>query len=133
MMTDPIADLATRIRNALSIKRAETSIPHSKIKAGIAEIPHVAVVTKADLGAYPAGVRAQAVTHNISLPKIYSVPIVAICPVTQKSIGILLQNLTGFNASAWQPSQNISLMFAQAPIRKINISFICRKPNGMLL
>lgn len=37
-MTDPIADLATRIRNALSIKRAETSIPHSKIKAGICEV-----------------------------------------------------------------------------------------------
>lgn len=38
MMTDPIADLATRIRNSLSIKRGEARIPHSKIKAGICEV-----------------------------------------------------------------------------------------------
>ncbi len=37
-MTDPIADLATRIRNALSIKRAEVRIPHSKLKAAICEV-----------------------------------------------------------------------------------------------
>ncbi len=37
-MTDPIADLATRIRNALRTKSGETRIPHSKIKAGICEV-----------------------------------------------------------------------------------------------
>lgn len=37
-MTDPIADMLTRMRNALAIKRAEVFIPFSKIKFSIAEI-----------------------------------------------------------------------------------------------
>ncbi len=38
MMTDPIADLLTRIRNALRIERPTVDIPSSKIKVGIAEV-----------------------------------------------------------------------------------------------
>ena len=37
-MTDPIADLATRIRNALGQRRHEVSVPHSKIKAAICDV-----------------------------------------------------------------------------------------------
>ena len=37
-MTDPIADMLTRLRNANQAFHDETSMPHSKIKAGIAEI-----------------------------------------------------------------------------------------------
>jgi small subunit ribosomal protein S8 len=37
MMTDPIADMLTRIRNALQIERPEVELPSSKIKVGIAE------------------------------------------------------------------------------------------------
>lgn len=37
-MTDPIADLLTRIRNANAIKRAQVDIPASNIKRGIAEV-----------------------------------------------------------------------------------------------
>lgn len=37
MMTDPIADMLTRIRNALQIERLEVVLPCSKIKIGIAE------------------------------------------------------------------------------------------------
>lgn len=37
-MTDPIADLATRIRNALGNHSGELRVPHSKIKAGICEV-----------------------------------------------------------------------------------------------
>ncbi|MFK7821156.1 MAG: 30S ribosomal protein S8 [Planctomycetaceae bacterium] len=37
MMTDPIADMLTRIRNALQIERPEVDVPSSKIKVGIAE------------------------------------------------------------------------------------------------
>lgn len=37
-MTDPIADLATRIRNALRNKSGETRVPYSKIKAGVCEV-----------------------------------------------------------------------------------------------
>ena len=37
-MTDPIADLATRIRNALANKSEDLRVPHSKIKAGICEV-----------------------------------------------------------------------------------------------
>lgn len=38
MMTDPIADLLTRIRNALRIERPSVDIPSSKLKVGIAEV-----------------------------------------------------------------------------------------------
>ncbi|MCA9320420.1 MAG: 30S ribosomal protein S8 [Salinibacterium sp.] len=36
-MTDPIADMLTRIRNANSIKRKTVDVPMSKLKLGIAE------------------------------------------------------------------------------------------------
>ena len=38
MMTDPIADMLTRIRNALRIERARVDIPSSRVKQGIAEV-----------------------------------------------------------------------------------------------
>jgi len=34
-MTDPIADMLTRIRNTLAVNKAEVSIPHSNLKATI--------------------------------------------------------------------------------------------------
>lgn len=37
-MTDPIADMLTRIRNALQQKHASVAMPHSKEKAAIAKI-----------------------------------------------------------------------------------------------
>ena len=37
-MTDPIADMLTRLRNANSAYHDTVTMPHSKIKAGIAEI-----------------------------------------------------------------------------------------------
>ncbi|MCL2315791.1 MAG: 30S ribosomal protein S8 [Actinomycetia bacterium] len=37
-MTDPIADMLTRLRNANQAYHDQTSMPHSKMKAGIAEI-----------------------------------------------------------------------------------------------
>ncbi len=38
MMTDPIADMLTRIKNALQAKKEEVDIPSSKLKLRIAEI-----------------------------------------------------------------------------------------------
>ena len=38
MMTDPIADMLTRIRNAVAINKPEVILPYSKIKHGIAKI-----------------------------------------------------------------------------------------------
>jgi len=38
MMTDPIADMLTRIRNASMVKKREVSIPFSKMKLSIANI-----------------------------------------------------------------------------------------------
>ena len=38
MTTDPIADMLTRIRNALTAKHETVEIPASKIKVNIAEI-----------------------------------------------------------------------------------------------
>ncbi|MGH7195174.1 MAG: 30S ribosomal protein S8 [Candidatus Saccharimonadales bacterium] len=36
--TDPIADMLTRIRNANLVRKAEISLPHSKIKEALARI-----------------------------------------------------------------------------------------------
>ena len=38
MMTDPIADMLTRIRNAIQIERPFVDIPLSKVKQGIADV-----------------------------------------------------------------------------------------------
>lgn len=38
MMTDPIADMLTRIRNAASIHRGAVRMPASKVKVGIAQV-----------------------------------------------------------------------------------------------
>jgi small subunit ribosomal protein S8 len=34
--TDPIADMLTRIRNAINVRKNEVSLPHSKIKENVA-------------------------------------------------------------------------------------------------
>lgn len=36
--TDPIADMLTRIRNAIAIRKHEVDVPHSKIKESMAKI-----------------------------------------------------------------------------------------------
>jgi small subunit ribosomal protein S8 len=38
MMTDPIADMLTRIRNGLAAKKAAVNMPASKLKASIASV-----------------------------------------------------------------------------------------------
>ena len=38
MMTDPIADMLTRIRNAVRIERSQVDMPLSKVKRGLAEV-----------------------------------------------------------------------------------------------
>ena len=38
MMTDPIADMLTRIRNAVSVERPSVEMPISKVKKGVAEV-----------------------------------------------------------------------------------------------
>lgn len=37
-LTDPIADMLARMRNALMVKHSEVTIPYSKIKESIAAI-----------------------------------------------------------------------------------------------
>lgn len=36
--TDPIADMLTRIRNAIAVNKNTVSVPHSKLKEGLAQI-----------------------------------------------------------------------------------------------
>lgn len=36
--TDPIADMLTRIRNAIAVQKTEVSMPHSTIKQKVAEV-----------------------------------------------------------------------------------------------
>ncbi len=38
MMTDPIADMLTRIRNAVRVERPQVEMPVSKVKRGLAEV-----------------------------------------------------------------------------------------------
>jgi small subunit ribosomal protein S8 len=38
MMTDPIADMLTRIRNAVRVERTNVQMPLSKVKRGLAEV-----------------------------------------------------------------------------------------------
>ena len=38
MLTDPIADMLTRIRNAIVVKRPNVDVPASKLKRGLAEV-----------------------------------------------------------------------------------------------
>ena len=38
MMTDPIADMLTRIRNAVRVEKPIVEIPFSKVKQGLAEV-----------------------------------------------------------------------------------------------
>ena len=38
MMTDPIADMLTRIRNAVRIERPQVEMPLSKVKRGLADV-----------------------------------------------------------------------------------------------
>ena len=38
MMTDPIADMLTRIRNAIRVERPSVELPISKVKRGVAEV-----------------------------------------------------------------------------------------------
>jgi small subunit ribosomal protein S8 len=36
--TDPIADMLTRIRNAINVRKTEVNMPHSKVKQSVAEL-----------------------------------------------------------------------------------------------
>ncbi len=36
--TDPIADMLTRIRNAIAVRKSEVSLPHSNIKESVARL-----------------------------------------------------------------------------------------------
>ncbi|MBN1908545.1 MAG: 30S ribosomal protein S8 [Pirellulales bacterium] len=38
MMTDPIADMLTRIRNAVRVEKPHVDLPMSKVKRGLAEV-----------------------------------------------------------------------------------------------
>lgn len=37
-MTDPIADMLTRLRNAAAVGRTTVRVPHSKLKAAVADV-----------------------------------------------------------------------------------------------
>ncbi len=56
-MTDPIADMLTRIRNAVAVKKAEVLLPFSKVKFNIAKVlekeNYVSRVEKTNQGKLP--------------------------------------------------------------------------------
>jgi len=57
-MTDPIADMLTRIRNAVAIKKPEIVLPFSKLKFSVAKLleqeKYVAKVEKIKQGSFDA-------------------------------------------------------------------------------
>lgn len=57
VITDPVGDLLTRIRNALHARHADVQIPHSKLKAQIAEILRREGYVE-DVDIIPAGVQS---------------------------------------------------------------------------
>ncbi len=58
MMTDPISDMLTRIRNALSARKGELTLPYSELKYSVAKIlekeGYVNAVEKVMQGKFPA-------------------------------------------------------------------------------
>lgn len=44
-MSDPIADMLTRIRNAQQVKKSAVSMPSSKVKVAIATVLKVKVIS----------------------------------------------------------------------------------------
>ena len=36
--TDPVADMLTRVRNAIAVRKSEVSMPHSKVKESVARL-----------------------------------------------------------------------------------------------
>ena len=36
--TDPIADMLTRVRNAIQVNKTEVTMPHSKVKESVAKL-----------------------------------------------------------------------------------------------
>lgn len=57
-MTDPIADMLTRVRNGLSANKAEVSMPLSKVKVSIAQVlkdeGYITDFTSGDIDGKPA-------------------------------------------------------------------------------
>ena len=57
-MTDPIADMLTRIRNGLSANKTEVSMPLSKVKVSVAQVlkdeGYIADFTSGDIDGKPA-------------------------------------------------------------------------------
>lgn len=58
VITDPIADMLTRIRNGLGARHGEVSIPHSRMKTRLAEIL-VREGYLEDVEVIPAGVQSE--------------------------------------------------------------------------
>lgn len=56
-MTDPIADMLTRIRNASAIRKEEVRMPHSRLKESLAEVfiasGFIGSVKRDDKGKHP--------------------------------------------------------------------------------
>ncbi|MDG1949896.1 MAG: 30S ribosomal protein S8 [bacterium] len=75
MMTDPISDMLTRIRNAQMVKKANVSFPYSKMKFAIAKILEqegfVGKVERAEEAKFPIVQLALAYENNA--PKIQTV------------------------------------------------------------
>ena len=104
MMTDPIADMLTRIRNGNDARKAEVAMPASRMKVGIAQVlteegfvkgytvepAKPASVLKVQLKYGPDGQRVITAIKRVSKPgcRVYSGP--RMLPVVLRGLGIFV-------------------------------------------
>ena len=118
MMTDPIADMLTRIRNAVRVERASVDMPLSKVKRGLAEVLHrshrhqgVEVRFEDGVSAMKSaiiidiyvimeyGVRIMTVAHNVMERVGFAVEKALGVPVEE--VNVHVQGLRVSNADEW--------------------------------
>jgi len=72
--TDPIADMFTRIRNAIAVNKHEVSMPHSKIKEAVAKIladnGFLQSVSVSEIGAKTLNISINAEDANATITEI---------------------------------------------------------------
>ncbi|RFA30207.1 30S ribosomal protein S8 [Alkalilimnicola ehrlichii] len=71
-MTDPIADMLTRIRNAQTARKAQVSMPSSKLKAAIAKV----LKDEGYIGSYTVGEEAGKPTLTVDLKYYQGAPVI---------------------------------------------------------
>lgn len=127
-MTDPIADMLTRIRNAQAIKAATVAVPHSKLKEAIVKT----LIAEGYIASYKVEPGAQAKNMIITLK--YQGPIPAITTIKRISkpgrrlyarANALTTPLSGYGITIISTSQGV-MTNKQAQVAKVGGELVCQ-------